>query len=42
MIRMKLACHTHYLPKQEILDDLLELIKAMQQKSIDLGCDMVV
>lgn len=38
----KYGYHTHYLPKQEILDDLLELFKAMRQKSIDLDRDMTV
>lgn len=38
----KYGYHTHYLPKQEILDNLLELFKAMQQKSIDLDRDMTV
>lgn len=38
----KYGYHTNYLPKQEILDDLLELFKAMRQKSIDLDRDMTV
>ena len=38
----KYGYHTHYLPKQEALDDLLELFKAMQRKSIDLDRNMDV
>ncbi len=38
----KYGYHTHYLPKQEALDDLLELFKAMQRKSIELDRNMVV
>lgn len=38
----KYGYHTHYLPKQETLDNLMELFKAMQRKSIDLDRNMAV
>lgn len=38
----KYGHHTHYLPKQEILDGLVELFKAMQQQSVTLDRDMTV
>lgn len=36
----KYGYHTHYLPKQEILDSLIDVFKAMQQQSIILNRDM--
>lgn len=38
----KYGYHTHYLPKQEILDGLVEVFKTMQQQSIALDRDMTV
>lgn len=38
----KYGYHTHYLPKQEALDGLSELFKAMQRKSIDPDRNMAV
>lgn len=38
----KYGYHTHYLPKQETLDGLSELFKAMQRKSIDPDRNMAV
>lgn len=36
----KFGYHTHYLPKQEVLDELVELFKAMQRQSIELDRNM--
>ena len=36
----KFGYHTHYLPKQEVLDELVELFKAMQRQSIELDHNM--
>ena len=35
----KYGYHTHYLPRQEVLDDLVELFTAMRRQSIALDRD---
>lgn len=38
----KYGYHTHFLPKQEMLDALAELFLSMQAKSLELDRDMTV
>lgn len=38
----KFGYHTHFLPKQDSLDVLVNLFTTMQSKSIALDCDMSV